>query len=265
MSWKFQAIRYLWQSAANGTPCFSVGLPNVLDGAIGWFGADGEALPVARLFAWQGQQKGSPLTWDAGALEHYVRDQDLILDYPYSDDLPTGIECYWRPKDLIGGGLAIEWLVSANTRRLDEHMTCSVLSEFRAASIEVGSTDDSGACTEFSSVSNACSIWDSTPSTWESPLAGQKVLWIKLVDDAGWVALAAAPGDQRQLRVDLVPGKGDSLQASVRYELQMGFLEKGVIRRARLWCIWLPMIENAPALMERHLQELYRSPQPLTV
>jgi hypothetical protein len=265
MSWKFQAIRYLWQPSSGETPQFSLEFPDVLHGGQGWLGADGRAIPVLQLFALQGRLKAGSLSWDAGDLEHHVRGQDLILEYPYSDSTPTGVECYWRPEELVGGGLAVQWLVSANTRLLDENIQWSVVSEFQAASCAVGSTDETGGCAEFFGLKDGHSAWDSTPSTWDSPLAGQKVLLIKLVDDAGWVALAAAPGDQRQLRVDLVPGKGDSLRASVRYELQMGFLEKGVIRRARLWCIWLPMSENAPALMERHLQDLYRSPQPLTV
>lgn len=265
MSWKFQANRYLWRPSAGGAPRFSLGLPDVLQGARGWFGLHGQALPIKQLFALEGRLTSGVLSWDARDLQHHVRGQDLILDYPYSEDTPTGVECYWRPEALFGGGLAVEWWVSANTRLLDENIEWSVASDFQATSIEVGNTDDSGTVTEFSRVEIGPSVWKSTPTTWESPLAGQKVLLIELAGDAGWVVMAVAPGDQRQLQVDVAPDLNGGQRITVRSELQMGFLEKGVIRRARLWCLWLPVHEYSRDRVQEQVHAFYRSPQPLTV
>lgn len=265
MSWKFQAIRYLWRASASASPQFSLALPDVLEGAQGWLGPDGRPFPISQLFALEGRLNAGALSWDATDLQHHVRGQDLILEYPYSDDTPTGVECYWRPEESAEGGFAVQWLVSANTRLLDENIQWSVASEFQVASIEVGTTDDSGACSEFVALGNGVAVWESSPTTWESPLVGQKVLLMKLADDAGWLALAAAPGDQRQLRVDVAPDHRGGQRVAVRYELQMGFLEKGVIRRARLWCLWLPSNKYSLECLRKRLHEFYCSPQPLTV
>lgn len=265
MSWKFQAIQYQWWAAAEDTPRFQLGLPDVLEGAIRWQSPEGHPFPLFRLFALEGHLKSGVLAWNAGDLQHHVRGNDLILEYPYSDSTPTGVECYWRPTPISAGGLALEWLVSANTRLLDEHIQWSVASEVAATSVMVGVTNAAGSCTEFTALEPGRSEWESSPTTWESPLTGQRIVLLDLPDAAGCLAVATAPGDQRRIHVELAPGRPGVFKVSIRYDLQMGFLEKGVIRRARLWCLWLPSSLNSRERILDLLGEFLLSPQPLTV
>lgn len=265
MSWKFQANQYQWSAAAKSTPRFLLGLPKVLDGAVGWQSPNGDPFPLLRLFALEGHLKSGVLAWNAEDLQHYVRGSDLIIEYPYSDSTPTGVQCYWRPTPIPAGGLALEWLVSANTRLLDEHIQWSVASEFEATAVAVGVTDEAGSCAEFTALEQGRTEWESTPTTWESPLAGQRIVLLDLPNAAGCIAMATAPGDQRRLCLDLTPTRVGSFKVSIRYDLQMGFLEKGVIRRARLWCLWLPSNLNSRERILDLLGEFLLSPQPLTV
>ncbi|MBL8891728.1 MAG: hypothetical protein JNL67_17240 [Planctomycetaceae bacterium] len=265
MSWKFQAIQYQWWAAEENTPRFRLGLPDVLDGAVDWQLPNGGALPLHRLFALEGHLKAGVLAWSASDLQHHVRGSDLILEYPYSESTPTGVECYWRPTVIPAGGMSLEWLVSANTRLLDENIQWSVASEFEAAGVVVGVTDAAGGCAEFTALERGRSEWESSPTTWESPLAGQRIVLLDLPNAAGSVAIATAAGDQRQLCLELVPTKAGVFNVSIKYDLQMGFLEKGVIRRARLWCLWLPSNLDSRERMLDLLREFLSSPQPLTV
>ena len=274
MSWKFQGIRYQWMDAANASLQFSLGLPNVLAGPVTWHGPNGRPVPIRQLFALTGKLRAGALAWDARELQHHVRGQDLICEYPYSEATPTGIECYWRPAVLDAGGLTLEWFVSANTRLLDENIEWSAASEFVAETVEAGCTGESGECTNYSSVAVGQTEWASEPTTWESPLKGQTTLVMKLANEAGWLAMATAPGDQRRLRVNVSKNLAGGFSVAVHNELQMGFLEKGVIRRARLWCLWLPAAGEPPAaideleirsVIQQQLQSFFCSPQPLTV
>ena len=93
-------------------------------------------------------------------------------------------------------------------------------------------------------------------------MSGQHAILMRLADGQGQVLLATAPGDQRQLTVTW----SDSARGwvEVRHQLEMGFLEKGVIRRARLFFVWLPTEASHEDASEA-LQLWYRLPQPLTV
>ena len=93
-------------------------------------------------------------------------------------------------------------------------------------------------------------------------MSGQHAILMRLADGQGQVLLATAPGDQRQLTVTWSDSAGDWVE--VRHQLEMGFLEKGVIRRARLFFVWLPTEASHEDASEA-LQLWYRLPQPLTV
>jgi len=270
MSWHLQASQYRWQSTDAGSLQFAVALSNLLAGVRDWQWSQTPGLaerpaPILSLFALRGRLDSGPLAMTSQDWVHHVRGHDLIAELPYSDQVPTGIECYWRPQTRDAGGLVIEWLVSANTRLLDEQIHWTVASEMEVEWLELGQTAADGRVLEWRPMPDGETEVGSTSSTWQEPLAGQLALLAKLPAGAGYVAMAAAVGDQRRIKVGLRRGENGTAHATLQHELQMGFLEKGVIRRARLWFMWMPGGESFRAEVQAQLQAFYLSPPPLTV
>jgi hypothetical protein len=270
MSWHLQASEYRWRSPAGGSLEFSVFGSDFLAGVREWRRAGtaagpGRRLPIHHLFALDGRLASGPLVLNAGQWSHHVRGADLIAESPYSDQTPTGIECYWRPEARAVQGMMLEWWVSANTRLLDEQVQWSVSSEFELEWLELGKTDAAGHVTEWCPLPDGQTQAGSSSSTWEEPLAGQLAVLARLSEGAGYLALAAAVGDQRSLQIDLRRGENGRARARIQHELEMGFLEKGVIRRARLCLLWLADSESIRDEVRTLLREFYLSPQPLTV
>jgi len=265
MSWERTAAEYRWRATqADSLECV-VDLADLGEGIRQWMQPSRGPLPLTRAFALRGRLRSGPLTWDAAQWHHHVRGQDLIAELPYSEQTPTGIEFYWRAAELAGGGFRLEWLVSANTRLLDEVIEWSVDFDAQANQLRLGTSDAAGYVANWQELPAGQRVIETPPLTWEAPATGQAALWATLPGDAGSLVWAAAPGDQCGLAAELSPAGAAVHDVSLTYRLQMGFLEKGVIRRARLWLLWLPDRQNAAAVVAEHLQQFYLSPPPLTV
>ncbi len=265
MSWERTAAEYRWRATqAESLECV-VDLADVGGGITQWLRPGRGPLPLTRAFALRGRLRSGPWTWDAAQWQHHVRGEDLIAELPYSEQTPTGIEFYWRAAEMAGGGFRLEWLVSANTRLLDEVIEWSVDFSCQVSQMRLGTSDGHGRVANWHPLPAGQSEVQTPPLTWEAPATGQPALWATLPGDAGSLAWATTPGDQCGLTMALSPAADGVSDASLNYRLQMGFLEKGVIRRARLWLLWLPECQNAAESVAEQLRQFYLSPPPLTV
>lgn len=265
MSWERTAAEYRWRATEGGSLECAVDLASLDAGMTRWSGPGGVPLPLSQAFALRGKLKSGPLTWEPSQWQHHVRGADLIVELPYSEQTPTGIEFYWRAAEIAGGGFRLEWLVSANTRLLDEVIDWSVDFKCQVNQLRLGTSDGHGRVAHWHPVSAGVQQIETPPLSWEAPATGQPALWATLPDAAGALAWATAPGDQCGLSVTLAATDSTTLDASLSYHLQMGFLEKGVIRRARLWLLWLPERPGLAEAVAEQLRQFYLSPPPLTV
>ncbi len=263
MTWSLDARKYAWNGSGIGQPTLRVDLADILRGANDWRTPQGNAIPIQTLFSLHGYGFEPP-HGSAADLQHYVRGNDLIIELPYSDQRPTGIQCYWRPMPTAGSGLSLEFWVSANTRLLDEQLQWTMETELRATGIQHGVTTAEGCIERWTDMTTASHECETPSSTWDEPLAQQHVLLFTLADGAGHLGLALSAGDLKRLTIKWDHNAAGGM-ANVRHDLHLGFLEKGVIRRARGFAAWLPTSADAVPVMNRILQDFYLSPQPLTV
>lgn len=268
--------------------------------------------PIEFLFGLQGYSLQQ--TWDRQVMQ---RGGDLMVDFPYSEARPTGIEFYWRsesdaapasaqfnpataqsnpataqsnsataqsnsataqPNESATHAATIEWWVSANTRLLDESNAWSAVSQFHVAGVQLLDIDEHG---RIESVSDC--HWDHqepgaipikidlSPNDAAKPaghpLDRQQAFLFQLSGGQGTLVIAGYPGDQSVAQISVLSRDSDarSFQVQVIHRLNFGFLEKGVIRRARFFALILPPQIGVLAEIEHHLHRFYHSPLPLTV
>jgi hypothetical protein len=195
---------------------------------------------------------GDLAAWSAGLADAYVRGGDLVATYEPANDWPYAPTIYWHAEQTARhGGLAtLSLLVSIQTNLLDTHPRVCVATELPAQEVLQLSMRGSGKL-------NASAV-DAKQRTIASDSATTGVLWRLPGGQVSYVEIAEA-NDFRQL----VIARNDGGVWRSDWELFAEFLEKGVIRRARLQAAFLPSA-NDVALAAELCRSLESRPLPLT-
>lgn len=189
--------------------------------------------------------------WPAKLVESYARGNDIVTSYAGFDGWPFSPQIYWTVETIDVGGVAvhtISLMLSIQTDRLDTHPKIVVRSSLpteEVLRISVAGEEllvDShadGALHIDPQATACCQLW-------------------RLPDRELTYAEIMPRSDFRQLSVE----RRDHTATS-RWELFSEFLEKGVIRRARLQAAFLPR-EDDVQLAAECCQAIERRPLPLT-
>lgn len=260
MSWKKEESRYVWNDEQRAR--FQVDLQRPLQGLSGTLAGENESL---QLFQVADIQPSGLEDADWSEAEWSARQNNLSMDLPYSEARPTGIECYWRLdtqalEETPGGGMTIESWVSANTRLLDEKIACRIISRCPATQVQLIQVDSDGTIESIQELSEGSHQFATDVSTRNNQVDQENALLCSLPESQYHLLLAGFPGDQLRRQVRLESGV-----LTVESELNFGFLEKGVIRRARLFAALLPSSAPLSTQAEHRLQAFYHSPLPLMV
>lgn len=250
MTWTLQDNQYTWTETATRLPVqIRVNAQQPLAGI-----ETPDDLPIDQWFAIHGLPVG-----DISDAEWFQRGSDLSMNLPYSAQRPTGCECYWRAST-DERRLGMEFWFSANTRLLDEQIECHAHSRLRISQVQLIDLDPQGMMESTANLEPGAHSFVTDVGTGDDPVGREKALLCTLKDSDYHLLLAGYPGDQSRLELNW---KGDELE--IWNHLNFGFLEKGVIRRARLYAELLPAIPGLLAEAERGLNQFYHSPLPLTV
>jgi hypothetical protein len=191
--------------------------------------------------------------WPATLADSYARGNDLVASYAASSDWPYAPEIYWSAETL--GSLpsvisSLSLVISVQTHLLDTYPEIIITSELAAAEMFELSAFVDGAKeiaiplgrrqSPPSAANMCCLLWR---------LRDENVSYIEIVPNS----------DYRQL---LIERRGDGI-CRASWRLFADFLEKGVIRRARLHSVFLPR-ENDIQLAAACCRAMERRPLPLT-
>lgn len=195
---------------------------------------------------------GGGKEWPARVGDSYVRGCDLVATYAATSAWPYAPQIYWSAGELGGDSTlaTLSLLVSIQTNLLDTHPEVDVAS--RLSSEEVLRLSPAGA--------DDLHV-ESLPEgeTAIQPGAGAScVLW-RLADRPVSYAEIVPASDFRRLTVRTA--RGGFCEA--RWQLFVEFLEKGVIRRARVHTAFLPR-ENDVELAAELCRAAENQPLPLT-
>lgn len=183
--------------------------------------------------------------WPAKLVDSYTRGNDMVTTYAGADAWPFASQIYWSFESEDATALSL--LVSIQTDRLDTHPRVFVRSlvptdellllTVAGDSLVVDSHVEGVVCVD-PGVTACCAVWR---------LPGAELSYAEIM----------LTSDFRQLAFHR---KGSS---SSQWELFSEFLEKGVIRRARLHALFVPRADDVQRLAE-YCQAICKSPLPLT-
>jgi len=192
--------------------------------------------------------------WPAELADAYVRGPDLVAAYQQAADWPYAPQIYWRaaPTDRGTGVLAsVTLMVSLQTALLDSYPCIEVASSIEAEEVVlVTNTDDD--------IPNVRSLDADEQQTLGQQTDGGCVVGRLPGGQFSYAEISPA-NDFRQLVVE----RDGRDNCRTRWELFSDFLEKGVIRRARIELVFLPRendVQNAAACC----RALQTRPLPLT-
>jgi hypothetical protein len=189
--------------------------------------------------------------WPAKLVDSYSRGNDLVTSYAGTDGWPFSPQIYWTGESIDVAGVALHTLsimLSIQTDLLDTHPKIVVRSSLptdEVLRVSVAGDEllvDSHADGELHinpQATACCQLWR---------LPGGELSYAEIMPRS----------DFRQLSVE----RNDHMATS-RWELFSEFLEKGVIRRARLQAMFLPR-EDDVQLAAECCQAIERQPLPLT-
>jgi len=194
--------------------------------------------------------------WPAQLIDAYIRGNDLVATYAGVESWPYAPQIYWCAESIPADGLALSSrsltalsiVVSIQTNLLDTHPRIVVHSALPADDVLLISVvgDDMLVDSHVEGIqtldprSTACGL------VWRLP--GDKLSYAEIMP----------LNDFRQLSVVRTGGTIGS-----RWELFTEFLEKGVIRRARVQSLFVPR-ENDVQLVAECCQAIDKRPLPLT-
>jgi hypothetical protein len=190
--------------------------------------------------------------WPLSVAEAYVRGTDLVASYQPSADWPYSPQIYWRANaiDSFEGVLgSLSLLVSVQTHLLDTHPKIVVTSQLAAKEV-LHVTPDGGKCVKADSIARDCTI---------QPAMGICCLVHRLTGTPISYAEFMPASDYQSLQVR----NDDNGNWNVQWTLFAEFLEKGVIRRARLHGAFLRR-ENDLDLAAACCEAIERDSLPLT-
>lgn len=227
--WKLAgSIATLQADDAIDPPTIDLAQPST--GILGWVDPATSVLGLSPLTGPDGAAAGELLLADA-----YLRGRDLIAHYEPTEAFPFRTELYWRrpPADAPAEGLTL--IVSVETDLLDTRPTLLVHSSPPGDAIKT--YDDQGAL--------------ASPGAAVAAVAtGAHRAWCETLH----------PSDRSEATLELdAPANG---RVGIRWRLFSRFLEKGVIRRARLAATLLPADESAAR--QRFTESFAAQAPPLT-
>jgi hypothetical protein len=194
--------------------------------------------------------------WPAKLTDAYVRGPDLVASYVGDANWPYSPQVYWsvalqepdrEPDSEIVASLAL--VVSIQTDRLDTHPRIDVRSSLRADEVLLVSVVGDDLLVD----SHVEGIQGIDPRT-----SACGILWRLPGGELSYTEVMPT-SDFRRLSVD----RAASGQFQSHWELFAEFLEKGVIRRARLQSLFVPR-ENDVQLVAECCQAADKKPLPLT-
>jgi hypothetical protein len=190
-------------------------------------------------------------SWPADLADAYVRNRDLVATYAPSTAWPYAPQIYWRAESLTPSGVvaAVSLLVSIQTNLLDTHPLLSATSQLPVD--EVLSIASGDQLPQIEPLARGTHAIPSNAFT-------HGLVWRLPGGQISYAEFATA-SDFQQLSADIAPGS----LCTARWQLFTDFLEKGVIRRARLQAAFLPR-ENDVALASEFARSLASRPLPLT-
>jgi hypothetical protein len=189
--------------------------------------------------------------WPGKLVEAYIRGDDLVATYAGTDAWPYAPQIYWSAEALETGGrvfASLSLIVSIQTNLLDTHPRIVVGSSVRCA--EVVSVSVVGDDLLVDSHGDGAQSFD--PRTRACGL-----IW-RLAGDELSYAEVMPTSDFRRVSIERAGGAIGS-----RWELFAEFLEKGVIRRARLQSMFVPREDDVQRVAEC-CQSIGQRPLPLT-
>jgi hypothetical protein len=191
--------------------------------------------------------------WPAALADAYVRGGDLVATYEPAKDWPYAPTNYWRAEQAAAGHGALatlSLLVSIQTNLLDTHPRVRVATELPAEEVIRLSVGASGKLSASAVDSKQCTVASESATTgvlWRLP--GGQLSYVEIAETNDFRLLVIQRDDRGVWRAD--------------WELFAEFLEKGVIRRARLQAAFLPR-ENDVELAAELCRGLESRPLPLT-
>ncbi|MEM9187253.1 MAG: hypothetical protein AAGB00_12235 [Planctomycetota bacterium] len=203
-SWRIEQSVATLVDPAWGGGAATIDLANPSRGLVGVPGVSGAVLGI---------QAASASATELRLADAYVRGADLVARFTPSTNFPFGTEVYWR----VGRRPeppTIELIASVQTDLLDTHpklMTRSVVGSSSVSPI-----------VEQDGVIDAASELDQDMPKAVGCLAGAGPVWVEF----------AHPSDRREALLEAARHPGDTV--SIGWRLFSAFLEKGVIRRARI-------------------------------
>lgn len=198
--------------------------------------------------------------WPLTLAETYVRGGDLVASYSASESWPYAPQIYWSAgalNDSHGAAASIEILLSVQTHLLDTYPCIQIGTELPGAEISSlrSISEPQPEVVPILPGSNVAMSSGAEPSC---------VLW-RPAGEAWSYAEVMHASDFRQMELQHAPAANSLVgKSSVRWHIFADFLEKGVIRRARLFAFFLPR-ENDSVLAAACCRSLDRLPLPLTV
>jgi hypothetical protein len=190
--------------------------------------------------------------WPLNVAESYVRGNDLVASYSPSNEWPYSPQLYWQAASLasVDGVLAsLSHLVSIQTHLLDTHPEIQVASQVSSAECIHLTMHDNGEA-------------DVEPARGGETLVPRGsiccILWRLAAVPASYIEIVATTDFHS---VSLERGANHELYAV--WHLFAEFLEKGVIRRARVHAALLPR-ENDLELALECCRAVEHVPLPLT-
>ena len=192
--------------------------------------------------------------WPTQVTDAYVRGRDLVATYAPSNRWPYAPQLYWsvaEPVESDDGVLAsLSLLVSIQTNLLDSHPRIAVESRLAAEEVLRLVVDNHDDVLVESLIGGEQTIF---------PRANVCCLLRRLPGGQFSYAEFLPASDFRQLSVEFAPGG----ECRTRWELFAEFLEKGVIRRARVQLALLNR-DNDVQLATACCRRLENRPLPLT-
>jgi len=162
-------------------------------------------------------------------IETYIRDNDLVASYAATSDFPFATQLYWRLLQ-ADETLSVSTIVSVQTDLLDTHPVIELSCELPADEVSLLATD------KLDDAPTAAQL----PTTLPEFYLPQLVLF-RLKNTNITYAEAIDPSDFCGLSLT----RTSAGHVRCTWRLFLHFLEKGVIRRSRLWSALVPRDNDA--------------------
>lgn len=200
-----------------------------------------------------------PATWPATLADTYVRGRDLVASYSGVESWPYSPTVYWSTDEDVNADevgrnsgeilAALSLVVSIQTNLLDTHPRIDVRTSLPADDVVLVSVVGDEMLVD-SHVDGPQSLDPRTNAC--------GLIWRMRECDLSYAEIMPT-SDFHLLAVT----RGDANSVQARWELFSEFLEKGVIRRARLQSLFVPR-ENDVQLVAECCQAVEHKPLPLT-